>query len=150
MSINGRLFLSAMMLTLFAGMSGVALSYPPKAALLPLVVGLPGTALCVLQLALDWRGRRTAMVAPRDQRGRLRMLGWVVGFVAAVLLLGFLVAAPLALFAYARWQSREPRWLAALFGLAGFAAIYGVFELLLSVSLFEGFLIPALADLVVP
>lgn len=47
------------MLAIFVLMVGVAFTYPSAAGFMPLTVGIPGIALCLLQLGLDWYRRRT-------------------------------------------------------------------------------------------
>jgi Tripartite tricarboxylate transporter TctB family len=47
------------MLAIFTVMVGVASTYPPDARFMPLTVGIPAIALCLLQLALDLYRRRT-------------------------------------------------------------------------------------------
>lgn len=46
------------MLAIFAVMVGVASTYPPDARFMPLTIGIPAIALCLLQLALDLYRRR--------------------------------------------------------------------------------------------
>jgi Tripartite tricarboxylate transporter TctB family len=46
------------MLAIFTVMVGVASTYPPDARFMPLTVGIPAIALCLLQLALDLYRRR--------------------------------------------------------------------------------------------
>ncbi len=53
--LNGRVIFATFMLGLFTIMVLIALDYPPKAQLLPLVIGIPGIAFALLQLALEIR-----------------------------------------------------------------------------------------------
>ncbi len=50
---NFSTWLTAIMLLIFATMVGIATQYPADARFMPFVVGIPGIALCLLQLALD-------------------------------------------------------------------------------------------------
>jgi hypothetical protein len=147
MMLNARIFLAGLMLAVFGAMTAVALNYPAKAAFVPLVIGVPGTVLCLIQLGTELRASHAGTAAPstRDVRREWVMFGWIVGFVATVTLLGFLVAAPIVLYAYLRFNAKEPHWLAALMALGGLALIYGVFEYTLEVTLFEGLLTPIVA-----
>jgi hypothetical protein len=146
MALNARVILAGVMSAIFAAMVGMALSYPVDAAFVPLVIGIPGTVLCLIQLATELRAARSpAAAAPgpvRDVRQEWIMYGWLVSFVASVVLLGFLVAAPLVLYAYLRFKAKAARWLAVVIALAGLALIYGVFDYTLGVTLWEGFLTP--------
>ena len=55
---SGKIFMSAVMLAIFVTMVGIATQYPPQARFMPLVVGIPGIALCLFQLILELRARR--------------------------------------------------------------------------------------------
>lgn len=48
------------MLAIFCTMVGVALQYPAQARFMPLVVGLPGIGLCLVQVVLEVAARRRA------------------------------------------------------------------------------------------
>jgi hypothetical protein len=61
---KGSVFVAVVMLAIFVTMVGIALTqYPAQARFMPLVVGIPGIVLCVLQLFLELR-RRPVAVAP--------------------------------------------------------------------------------------
>ena len=147
MTLNAKVFLAGLMTAIFAAMVGAAFSYPAKAAFVPLVIGVPGTVLCLIQLATEIRALQTGKLdeKPRDVRREWVMFGWIVGFVVAVTLLGFIVAAPLVLYSYLRFNAKEPHWLAGLMAAGGLALIYGVFEYTLQVTLWEGLLTPIVA-----
>jgi len=63
-----------------------------------------------------------------------------------VVAFGFVLAAPVMLFAYLRFRSRESWWLSLLLPLAVLAMLYGVFQLALGVPLFEGLVTPLITD----
>ncbi|HKP24877.1 MAG TPA: hypothetical protein VJV39_13500, partial [Dongiaceae bacterium] len=46
-------WLAWVMLAIFSTMVGIATQYPEGARFMPFVVGIPGIALCLLQLGLD-------------------------------------------------------------------------------------------------
>ena len=147
MTLNGKLILAGLMLAIFTAMVASALTYPAKAAFVPLVIGIPGTVLCLIQFGVELRHARQGVPpSTRDVRREWVMYGWIVGFVVAVVLLGFLVAAPIVLYSYLRFNAKEPHWVAGLIAAGGLALIYGVFEYTLEVSLFEGLLTPILAS----
>lgn len=147
MTLNARIILAGLMLALFAAMTAAALSYPAKAAFVPLVIGIPGTVLCLIQLGTELRASHAGKTddKPRNVKREWVMFGWIVGFVVAVTLLGFLIAAPLVLYAYLRFNAKEPHWVAGLMAVGGLALIYGVFEYTLEVTLWEGLLTPVVA-----
>jgi hypothetical protein len=148
MTLNAKIILSGLMLAIFGAMVATAFSYPAQAALVPLVIGVPGTVLCLIQLGVELRHARESTGAPAKQRDVRRewvMYGWIVGFVVTVTLLGFMLAAPIVLYSYLRFNAKESHWLSALIAVGGLALIWGVFEYTLGVDLFEGLLTPIVA-----
>ena len=118
-----------------------ALSWPWKAKLFPLVVGIPLLCLAAAELLLSFRkteGQAEAHVAPPGDvpselalRRTVLAIGWILGFFAAIVLLGFLAAVPLFVFLYLTVQGRE-RWpFSALFAAAVSVLFYGLFDALL-------------------
>jgi hypothetical protein len=145
-TINSRVVFTGLMLAIFIAMDAMALTYPYKAGLMPLVVGLPGAALCLFQIIVELRRPGDAPVMSAPVSRELQMFGWLAGFAAAILLLGFLIAVPLMLYLYLRFDSHESQWLSLTIALAGVAVIYGVFDQLLAVQLWDGFLPPMITD----
>ncbi len=147
MSINGKVFMSLVMLAIFAGMVLTAAGYPPETRLLPFVIGIPGTVLCLLQLAQEVRAAgkdRTAAASTGGSARRRRefiMIAWFLGLVLGILLFGFLFITPVAVFAFLYFDQREPLRLAAVMAASAFAVLYLVFEVLLELILFRGLLI---------
>jgi hypothetical protein len=143
MTISGRVAASAIMLAIFAGMVAIAGGYPPQARFMPYVVGIPGILLCAVQLVFDLReSRRAAAAGGSSFRCELFMLGWLLAFLAGIVLFGFVYATPVLLFAFLRYAARE-RIKVALAGAAGgFVMIHLVFVELLEIPLHDG-LIPA-------
>jgi len=135
------------MLAIFAVMVAMATPYPPDSRFLPLVIGIPGTVLCAVQLAIDIRavrhewGRRLLA----EQRIRLWVAGvlflWLILFMVAILLLGFLYAMPLLLFAFLYLQQRESLALSLGLSAGGLAGMWLVFDVMLRLPLHEGFLV---------
>lgn len=56
------------MLAIFVTLVGIATQYPPQARFMPMVVGIPAIALCVLQIFLDIRAARRKIVEVEDTR----------------------------------------------------------------------------------
>jgi len=103
-----------------------ALRWPPKAALFPLVMGIPLLVLALAQLVIDLRDPQRAESPPGDGLAALGILAWMAGFIALVLLIGFPLAVPVLIFAYVRLAGGEPWPLS----LALAAAAWGLFHLL--------------------
>jgi hypothetical protein len=58
--LHGRTLLSVIMLGIFSVMVAVAVDYPWQAAMLPMVIGIPGILLALLQIVLDMRSYHQA------------------------------------------------------------------------------------------
>ena len=105
-----------------------ALSWPPKAALFPLVMGIPLLVLALAQVLVDLRH------PPRAAAGWRRSLvvfAWMAVFIVLVLLAGFPVAVPVFVFAYLLLESRERFGLALTLAAAAWGFFHLLFERLL-------------------
>jgi hypothetical protein len=140
--------LSATFVVIFASAAVVAkLNYPAEAASMPLFIGGIGAALSLLQLIVELRASRSSAHEEQiDLRKDLPIYLWVWAFVGAVVAFGFVLAAPVMLFAYLRWRSRESWWMCVLLSAAVFGVLYGLFETALGVPLFEGLVTPLIED----
>lgn len=134
----------------FAVAAYLALAWSEIARLFPLAVAVPGLILALLAIVLP---ARTEPAEPEDDeelsgnelvRRTAITIGWILGFFAAVYLLGFLISIPLGAVAYMRIIGRE-RWGTTLGVAAGcWAFIYALFDRLLHVPLPIGELLRAL------
>ena len=124
-----------------------------RAALFPLVIGVPALGLSVMVIAGEIRQSR-AEAALRDggsavsaapggiservaNRRTLVILAWIVGFYAGIWLFGFMLTAPLATFLYIRVAGKE-RWPLAIGGGAiSWVFFNGIFQCLLALPLEE-------------
>lgn len=159
---SGKLAMNLLMLAIFVGMVGVASQYPPQARFMPLVVGLPGIGLCLLQLVLDWRAQRATgnAAATADLQGtpeahneqaraagRERALwGWFIGLVASLVLFGFWLTIPVFLVAFLRYAAKESWRFSLALGAGGTAAFTLVFHQVLAVVLHSGFITDLVVD----
>jgi hypothetical protein len=160
-------WLTWIMLAIFSTMVGIATQYPEGARFMPFVVGIPGIALCVLQLVLDavrahdGRLTRVFQTAPKaglpvetveagdePEYGRhtvkreLRMWGYVVAFVAGILAVGFYISVPIMLVTFLRREAESSWRSALLLGIGGAAVLYFTFGFVLQIRLHSGFLTP--------
>lgn len=114
----------------------------PQAALFPRVIGIPGLALSLVVCILEiWNAvRRKAAIRPAPepgenlplaQRRTVRTIGWLAGFLLAIWLLGFILAAPVMTLLYLKAEAKE-KWLPALV-LSGVSWLffYGLFDYLI-------------------
>jgi hypothetical protein len=108
-----------------------ALRWPSKAALFPLVMGIPLLVLALVQMVIDWRGVSVPPDAPRDTRAAVNVLAWMAGFIALVFLLGFPLAVPLFIFGYLVIAGGERWFLSIALALIAWGAFYLLFQKLL-------------------
>jgi hypothetical protein len=126
-----------------------ATGWPWKAALFPLAIGIPLFSLAAVEALWTLFGRadtgRNEMeVALTTQAGAQRRIlvavAWMLGFFAAVVLLGFPIAVPLFLFLYLKLQGGEGWLLSVGITLAVTAVFYGLFDALLHLPFPAGWL----------
>lgn len=128
-----------------------ALAWPWKAKLFPLVISLPLLCLALAEVLWVLLGSASGAAAadfklsqehaPEVTRRRTAIaVAWIVGFFVLILLLGFLIAVPLLVFAYLKLQGRESWLFSAAFTLALWAAFYGLFDHLLHLPFPAGWL----------
>lgn len=146
--ITSPMLLSATFVVIFTSAALVAkLNYPPEAASMPLIIGGVGAVLSLLQVIVELRASRDPAYEEQiDPRKDLPIYLWVWAFVLAVVGFGFVIAAPIMLFAYLRWRSAESWWLCLVLPAVVLAILYGLFETALGVQLFEGLLTPMIED----
>jgi len=138
------------------GVSGYAAiaawAWPWKASLFPLVIGIPvfvlsaAEALWVL-LGTTERGEardfQIAQHVPEEVAlGRTaNTTAWIVGFFAAIVLLGFPVAVPLFVFLYLKLEGKESWVFSAVFTAVIWVFFYGLFDRLLHLPFPDGWLL---------
>jgi hypothetical protein len=124
-----------------AGYAAVAaLSWPTKAALFPLVTGIPLLALAVAQLILQLRDPEPP---PEPQeRGAAAAFAWMAGFIALVVLAGFPTAVPVFVFFYLMAHRAASWWQSIALSAAAWAVFHALFERLLRFP-FDGGLVRA-------
>jgi hypothetical protein len=129
-----------------------ALAWPLKTALFPLVISIPLFCLAAAEtVAIVLSGPRFGMTKdfqrpPAEVPGTLAAsrsfiaIGWILGFFAAILLFGFLVAVPVFLLAYLRLQAKEGWILSIVFTAIVWGAFWGLFDYLLHLPFNAGLL----------
>ena len=120
-----------------------ATAWPWKAALFPLVIGIPLFCLAATELLWNFFGKEEIPSSTEATAGRRVALvaGWMLAFFAAIALLGFPVAVPLFVFLYLKLQGGEG-WILSVALTAGVAAVfYGLFDALLHLPFPAGWLL---------
>jgi hypothetical protein len=113
-----------------------ARGWETRARLFPWAIGFPLMglliSLLIVQISRQLRGGRKAAPQATDEaeasdegaRGRaLAITGWLLGFLAAIWILGFPIGGPLATFAYLKLGARE-KWPISLAISAGTALFF--------------------------
>jgi hypothetical protein len=120
----------------------IAMDWPLKAKLFPMVIGVP--VFCMAAAEVAWGLLRPdARLAAMDFRLSEHLpakaaarrtavaIGWMLGFLAGIVLVGFPVAVPLMVFLYAKVQGREPWGISITLAAGVWGLFYGVFDRLL-------------------
>ena len=125
-----------------------ALDWPLKAKLFPMVIGIPLFCLAAAEVAWILLSKTPGEKAAEDEvplqvarRRSLIGVGWILGLLAAVVLLGFPIAVPLFVFLYLKVQGREGWIFTGVFTAAVWGAFYGLFDLLLHLPFPAGWLL---------
>lgn len=133
-----------------AGVVVQALQWPFKAALFPLIVGIPVFLLAFVDFLLTALEKGSTEHATIDftfsghedkalvRKRTLSIFLWILGFFFLVILMGFPIAVPLFVFCYLKLEGREgwPVTLAAT--LITWGCFYGLFVWFLNVPFMEG------------
>lgn len=156
----GLLF-SLALVALFAGALVGAQGFRAQARLFPIVIAVAGLAIALVQVGQEVRRQRSAAVGagrvgeagaeqadedteipPEERRRRTAaILGWLLAFTAAIWLLGFPAAVPIAVGAYLKLGAGES-WRASLvFALASGVLFYGLFVWAIRIPFEEGLLV---------
>ncbi|MFQ5850316.1 MAG: hypothetical protein ACE5JU_06965 [Candidatus Binatia bacterium] len=139
-----RVLFTLLIVFLLLGTLKMAWEWELRASIIILVLGGGAFILALVQLASDLRlsHRRTPeaggisfdapVIQSQYRWGNIEIWAWLLGFYGGILLIGFLIAVPVFVFAYAKTYGA--RWVIAL-SLAVFAwgFIYGIFEYILHV-----------------
>jgi hypothetical protein len=120
----------------------VAMDWPLKAKLFPIAIGVPVFCMAAAEVlwgllrpdakasAMDFRLSDHLPTKIALQR-TLVVIGWMLGFLVGIVLLGFPIAVPLVVFLYARLQGRESWGLSLGLALGVWGLFYAVFDRLL-------------------
>ena len=144
--VNGHVITAAIMVAIFASMVGMATQYPPNARMVPLVIGIPGIILCLIQLISEilasYRGQLSAdgsnTTSSSELIRELKFFLWFPAFIASVLLFGFFLTTLVLVFLFLRMDQRESMKLALSLSIGGAVILYLVFELMLGLPLYTG------------
>ena len=137
MRLSGAALFSAGLAVVAAYAVFAALRWPHKAALFPLVMGIPLLVLALVQTLVDLRQPPAAAPAEAGRRA-CGVLTWMVIFIALVLLAGFPLAVPVFVFGYLVIASREGWLLSGTLAAAAWGAFHLLFQRLLHFPFEDG------------
>jgi TctA family transporter len=108
-----------------------------RAGLFPWTIGIPMLMLAFTQLVLELAGKvkRTAggdstaeLSREEVQKRTISIIGWILGFLVAIWLLGFSLAVPVTTLLYLKFTGGEKWPIALLVSFLSWALFYGLFE----------------------
>jgi hypothetical protein len=108
-----------------------ALRWPSKAALFPLVMGIPLLVLAIAQMVTDLRDPPMPEDSPKGALAAVGVVAWMAGFIVLVLLIGFPLAVPVFIFGYLVIAGREPWPLSLALAIVAWGVFYLLFQRLL-------------------
>ena len=125
--------------------------WPWKAALFPLVIGIPVFILSAAEAGWVVFGKTEKgdvqdfqiagdLPQPEIVRRSATAAAWIVGFFAAILLLGFPIAVPLFVFLYLKLQGKESWTLSIVFTAVVWGFFHGLFDQMLHLPFPQGWL----------
>ena len=122
-----------------------------RAALFPMVLGIPCLAFAVLAFVQEFLATLRAAPKPVEARPAIdysvakrrafSIVLWILGFFLAIWLLGFQIAVPVACFLYFRFAGRETWPMSVGLSLATGAVFYALFDYVLHLPFPEGILL---------
>ena|SRR6476620_2521353 len=87
--MSGRILVSGTMTVFFAVFVGLAFTIHHEAAVMPLLVGVPGLVLSLVQLAIEMRKVTVIADEPIFSPRERSIAIWLLGFVLAIIAFGF-------------------------------------------------------------
>jgi hypothetical protein len=148
---NASLALSVLIMIMSGYGVIAATAWPWKAALFPLVIGIPLFCLAAAEALWTLFGSAPAeageakdfqlSIGKHTVRRTLIVSGWIFAFFAAIVLAGFAIAVPLFVFLYLKLQGREGWVLSIVMTAAIWGVFYGLFDLMLHLPFPAGWLV---------
>lgn len=151
MHSKASLILGVMIMIASGGAVVIATGWPWKAALFPIAIGIPVFCLATIEVVWVVLGSTTRHQVMDFQisedlppkvaaRRTLEAIGWMLGFLGAIALLGFPVAVPLFVFLYLKLRGRERWGFSLIFTFAVWVFFYVVFDRLLHLPFPDGWI----------
>ena len=140
---NGRVATAFVMMLIFVTMSLMALGFPEKARLMPLMVGVPGSILGLVQLINEIRAMPDA-TGEEFSKAERSMFVWIFLYFFGILAFGFIYAAPVLVFAFLLIGRKESLPISLISAVATWAVLFGFFEKGFEIPLFTGLILESI------
>ena len=165
MRIKGSILLSGVFIIIFGGMIVLSQGYPEKARLVPLVVAVPGLLMSLVQLIIElffkdkiqskeedskthgYEAAAQEEVAYEEEltveeikKREAVMVGWILAILVLILAFGFWITIAAFLLIFLRIHGQETWKTTIAVTVGGWMTIYLIFQVILRIPLFEGFL----------
>ena len=122
---------------------------------MPLMIGIPGTILGLVQFIMEFRVARAELAIVADnnalqnlkqsRKNEIQMIVWMLLFFIGLLCFGFKYASPVLVFGFLYIGKKESLITAMVSAVCTFIVIFGFFEKTLAIPLFNGLIIEWLA-----
>ena len=158
MKIRPQTIFSFVVMIFFCVFVFEAKDWRMQARLYPWVIGIPMLIFAIVQFIIDLKGvvakpSSSSDGAPMDfqfqqtdvsedvaRQRTFTMFGWMFGFFAMIWLVGYVIAIPLMVFTYLKFQSGETWVLSTVLTVIAFVFFYALFVRLLNLPFPDGFL----------
>jgi len=151
MNLGGRAWMSLAIMFVAAGVIISAVRWPFRAALFPMVAGVPLFILSTLQFlksAFYEKGDKKAATIDfklsemedkaLEKKRTINICLWIFGFFFMVLLIGFPIAVPLFVFLYMKLHGKEKWGVSLLMTFVAWGSFYGLFVKFCDIPFMEG------------
>ncbi len=140
--VNGRVITAGIMFAIFVSMVGFSFTYPAEARFMPLVIGLPGIVLTLIQLVSEIRSTKVEKIVTADEhKAEIAMFLWFLGFIGSIILFGFPIAGPVMVALYLHFSWNEKWWVSLSAAVFAWVVLHYVFGVVLGLPLFEGLVV---------
>jgi len=149
--MNGRVLTALVMLTIFVLMTVLALDFPLKSRLIPMMIGIPAILLALVQLVIEYRAvtlksdaaelAKPEKEEKEGQKDEKLMFLWTFLFFIGILCFGFVYASPVLVFGFLYFGSKESLKVSIISAVATWLVIYVSFVQWFQIPLFSGLIL---------
>jgi len=154
MKDRGRAMLSLGLMAFSAWIVTLALKWPLRTAIFPILVGTPVFFMATVEFYISLRGKKSgAKEGETDSEEYFKVEGegsragsrrlfwafmWIIGLLLLILVFGFPVAVPLFILLHLKIHGREGWAISVGLAIAAWVFFYGLFVWLLRIPFLEG------------